>query len=121
MREHWVVLFDRQPLLFIADRGRAVGQRDDVITLLVAGAHRRLDAAVGQEPAEGDVVMPPLRKMKSRFVVANASSPLLPSTTISVGPGVSSSTISAPQVSLRNDLLSTTALRMPYGSGDSSR
>ncbi len=37
--EHRIVLFDREALLFLAHRGGAVGQGDDVIALLVPGPH----------------------------------------------------------------------------------
>ena len=61
------------------------------------------------------VVMPLERRMKSRLVDAKASNPRLPSMTMSPSSGVISSTISAPQVPLTNELESTTPARMPYG------
>ena len=58
---------------------------------------------------------PVLRRMKSRFVLANVSSPRLPSITMSSSCGVRSSTMSAPHESFTNALLSTTPFRIPYG------
>src|SRR5271154_4112693 len=52
--EHGIVLLDRQTLLVLAERRRAILQGDDVIALLIAAAHGRLDAAIGQESAERD-------------------------------------------------------------------
>ena len=54
VREHRIVLVDGHALLFLAERGRAVRQRDDVVALLVCRAHRRLHTAVRQEAAECD-------------------------------------------------------------------
>jgi ATP-binding cassette, subfamily B, bacterial len=52
--EHRVVVADR--VLVLGDRRgrRAVGQRDHLVPVLVAGPHRRLHAAVGEETAEND-------------------------------------------------------------------
>src|SRR5918999_5623595 len=52
--EHRVVELDRVLVLLGRRRRDAVRQRDDVVALLVARAHGRLDAAVRQEAAERD-------------------------------------------------------------------
>src|SRR5271170_3429745 len=52
--EHGIVLLDRQTLLLLAERRRAILQGDDVVALLITAAHGRLDAAIGQESAERD-------------------------------------------------------------------
>src|ERR1700733_16088738 len=54
LRKHGIVLLDRGLLLFLADGRRAVLEGDDVVALLVSGSHRRLDAAIGEKPAERD-------------------------------------------------------------------
>src|SRR5262249_3114808 len=68
-----------------------------------------------RNPPRITVWIPLLRRMKSRLVLANASSPRLPSTTISPSMGASASTMAAPHEPLTNALPSTTPLRMPYG------
>src|SRR5271166_3576127 len=54
LREHRIVFLDGRALFFFAQRRGAILERDDVVAFLVAGAHRRLDAAVGEESAERD-------------------------------------------------------------------
>ena len=61
------------------------------------------------------VVMPLLRRMKSRFVLAKVSRPRLPSMTMSPGCGASESMMAAPQLPLTKALPSTTPLSIPYG------
>lgn len=61
------------------------------------------------------MVMPLLRRMKSRFVLAKVSKPRLPSMTMSPSAGANSSMMAAPQVPLTNTPPSTTPLRIPYG------
>src|SRR6476469_7896223 len=68
-----------------------------------------------RNPAKAIVSMPLDRRMKSRLVDANASRPRLPSMTMSPSAGLTSSTNAAPQLSLTNELDSTTPARMPYG------
>jgi hypothetical protein len=41
-------------VLFGGRRGEAVVECDDLVAVLIAGAHRRLDAAVGEETAQDD-------------------------------------------------------------------
>jgi hypothetical protein len=60
-------------------------------------------------------VMPLLRRMKSRLVLAKVSRPRLPSMTMSPPVGASSSTIAAPHDPLTKAYPSTTPLRIPYG------
>src|SRR5664279_1699649 len=50
--EHRVVVGDRVLVLGSRGGGQAVGERVHLVTPLVAGAHGRLDAAVGQEAAQ---------------------------------------------------------------------
>jgi hypothetical protein len=61
-------------------------------------AHRRLDAAVGEEAAEHDGFDLAAAQDEARFVVAKVSRPRLPSTTMSDSAAAISSQISAPQV-----------------------
>ena len=68
-----------------------------------------------RNPARATVCTPLLRRMKSRLVLAKASSPRLPSSTMSPSSGATSSTISAPQAPFTKELVSTTPLRIPYG------
>src|SRR6476620_5675935 len=68
-----------------------------------------------RNPPRAMVVMPLLRRMKSRFVLAKVSRPRLPSMTMSPSAGASSSMMAAPQVPLTNTPPSTTPLSIPYG------
>src|SRR4051795_9682288 len=68
-----------------------------------------------RNPPSATFLMPLLRRMKSRFVEANVSSPRLPSTTMSPACGVTSGEKSAPHEPLTNAFESTTPLRIPYG------
>ena len=67
-----------------------------------------------RKPPRTTVSTSRLRRMKSRLVVANVSSPRLPSTTMSASAGAICSQISAPQVPFTNAFESITPFRMPY-------
>ena len=54
-RKHREVLRASEFLLFLGHRRGAVGQGDDVVALLIGSAHRRLDAAIGQEATQDNV------------------------------------------------------------------
>jgi len=66
-----------------------------------------------RNPVRTMVVIPLLRRMKSRLVLANVSRPRLPSMRMSCGAGLSCSMMAAPQLSLTKAVPSTTPLRIP--------
>ena len=61
LREHRICFLHGCCLLLFRRRGSAIGEGDDVVSLLVRGSHGALDAAVGEETSQHhvlDVVLP---------------------------------------------------------------
>jgi hypothetical protein len=81
-KEHWIVLFNSKALLFFAQGSDAILEGDNIEALRIAGTHRGLDTAIGQKASESDRGNSTMMQDTSRLVLAKASSPRWPATTI---------------------------------------